>query len=213
MPPRPLTAPRKKPTQARATATVDAILEATARILSRDGYDLLSTNRVAEAAGVSIGSLYQYFPSKDALLAALVDKHREAVLSLVVKRMAELSEAPLRVAVREMVRAMIELHLENPKLHRVLFEQVPRVGKLKPMLEAIEVHAAGMVRGALEARKDEVRAMNLDLAAFLVSHAVESLTHAAVIGGAAPGSIDEVTEEITRLVLGYLEIEGRSAVP
>ena len=66
------TAPRKKPKQERSQATVDAILVATARVLCETGYDRASTNRIALAAGVSVGSLYQYFPSKEALVAALV---------------------------------------------------------------------------------------------------------------------------------------------
>src|SRR5213082_1988183 len=75
MSPRPRTIPRKRPRQDRSKATVDAILTATARILMADGYDRASTNRIALAAGVSVGSLYQYFPSKEALVAALVENH------------------------------------------------------------------------------------------------------------------------------------------
>jgi AcrR family transcriptional regulator len=84
MPPRLRTAPRKRPTQARATATVEAILLATSRLLAREGYDRLSTNRVAEEAGVSVGSLYQYFPSKEALVATLAERHRERTMALVL---------------------------------------------------------------------------------------------------------------------------------
>ena len=71
----PVMHPRRRPRQARAQATVDAIIQATARVLIEDGYDRASTNRIAQAAGVSIGSLYQYFPSKEALVAALVEEH------------------------------------------------------------------------------------------------------------------------------------------
>ena len=69
---RPLTNPRKNASQGRSRATVDALVEATARVLLRDGYDRASTNRIAMAAGVGIGSLYQYFPSKDAITVALI---------------------------------------------------------------------------------------------------------------------------------------------
>ena len=70
---KPSAGPRKQPKQERSQATVEAILTATAHILTEDGYDRLTTNRVAERAGVSIGSLYQYFPHKDALIFALAD--------------------------------------------------------------------------------------------------------------------------------------------
>ena len=71
------TNPRKSASQERSRSTVDALLEATTRILIKEGYDRASTNRIAEVAGVSIGSLYQYFPSKEALVAAVVDRHNK----------------------------------------------------------------------------------------------------------------------------------------
>ena len=74
---KPLTNPRKYASQDRSRATVDALVEATARILIREGFDKASTNRIAEVAGVSVGSLYQYFPSKEALVAALIDRHNQ----------------------------------------------------------------------------------------------------------------------------------------
>jgi len=69
---RPLTNPRKHASQERSRATVDALIAATARILVREGFDKASTNHIADLAGVSIGSLYQYFPSKESLVAAAV---------------------------------------------------------------------------------------------------------------------------------------------
>ena len=67
--------PRKSASQQRSRLTVDALLEATARVLMKEGYDRTSTNKIAAVAGVSIGSLYQYFPSKEALVAAVIDRH------------------------------------------------------------------------------------------------------------------------------------------
>ena len=67
--------PRKAPSQGRAVATVDAILGATARILVTRGYAALTTNHVAKRAGVSIGTLYEWFPGKEALVAGLIDRH------------------------------------------------------------------------------------------------------------------------------------------
>src|SRR6185503_3042990 len=71
------TTPRKRPRQARSRETVSAILAATSRVLVKHGFDGLTTNAVAEAAGVSIGSLYQYFPNKEALVAGLIERHVE----------------------------------------------------------------------------------------------------------------------------------------
>src|SRR5258708_25721914 len=100
------TAPRKKPKQGRSQATVDAILVATARVLCETGYDRASTNRIALAAGVSVGSLYQYFPSKEALVAALAERHVDEMTSLVKSKLAEVRAVPLHDAVETMIGAM-----------------------------------------------------------------------------------------------------------
>src|SRR5579862_2660732 len=120
MPRRPRTTPRKKPRQERSLATVDAILDATARVLCTTGYDRASTNRVAMAAGVSVGSLYQYFPSKEALVAALVDRHVEQMTSLVKAKLAEVATGPIDAAVRTIIQAMFDAHAVDPVLHKVL---------------------------------------------------------------------------------------------
>src|SRR5580700_3154791 len=108
MPARAQTTPRKSPRQARSEATVDAVLEATARVLVKVGYDRASTNRIAAEAGVSVGSLYQYFPSKEALVAALVDRHMTEMVGLFEHHFEALSAAPLPVVAEAMVRVMLE---------------------------------------------------------------------------------------------------------
>src|SRR5690242_13473336 len=87
--------PRKKPTQARSAATVEALVTATARILVREGYDRASTNKIAREAGVSIGSLYQYYPSKEALVAALIERHMTDRRELLRGAMVDLAAVPL----------------------------------------------------------------------------------------------------------------------
>src|SRR5260221_6509172 len=94
------TAPRKQPRQGRSQATVEAILTATSRILVKEGFDRASTNRIAEQAGVSIGSLYQYFPSKEALVVALMQRHIDEISKLIGAAVTRLIGAPIAVAVR-----------------------------------------------------------------------------------------------------------------
>src|SRR5690349_17231439 len=122
---RPPTKPRKHATQERSRATVDALIDATARILVRDGFDKASTNRIAEEAGVSVGSLYQYYPSKEALVAAVVDRHNREIMQVVRGALAEVAAQPVEKAVRRLVAVAIEAHRIDPKLHRVLAEQMP----------------------------------------------------------------------------------------
>jgi AcrR family transcriptional regulator len=196
------TSPRKAPRQERSRETVDVILEATARVLERDGYDRASTNRIAEVAGVSVGSLYRYFPSKEALVAALCDRHITAMLATCESKLLELADAPMDVAVRGTVGAILHAHTVNPKLHRVLIQQVPRVGKLKNV-DAMQQRLSELLRIQLEMRRAEVRPRNLDLAVFILVHAVEAVSHAAVVERSdflGP----ELGDELTALVLHYL---------
>src|SRR5262249_60436809 len=117
---RPQTSPRKLASQQRSRLTVDALLEATARILIREGYDRASTNKIAAAAGVSIGSLYQYFPSKEAVVAALIDRHTQELSQVVLNALLKVSAHPLEIGVRELIKAAIDAHRVDPPLHRVL---------------------------------------------------------------------------------------------
>jgi AcrR family transcriptional regulator len=78
--------PRKNPKQERSQTLVGAVLEASARILDLNGYARLTTNKVAELAGVSIGSLYQYFPGKDALMAAVLERHVNQIMDQFVEQ-------------------------------------------------------------------------------------------------------------------------------
>src|ERR1043165_2820078 len=119
---RPLTSPRKHASQERSRATVDALIEATARILVRDGFDKASTNRIAEVAGVSVGSLYQYFPSKEALVVAVIERHNQAILQLVRRVLDGIARLPVEEAVRRVVAVAIEAHGIDPRLHYVLAE-------------------------------------------------------------------------------------------
>ena len=200
------TKPRKTASQGRSRLTVEALLEATARTLVKHGYDSASTNKIAHTAGVSIGSLYQYFPSKEALVAAVIDRHMHEMLQMVRDTLVKVALRPLEEAVHELVRVMVEAHRVDPRLHRVLVEQVPRVGQLEN-IEAIDREVYVLVRAYLDAHRHELGRSDLDLAAFVCVKTVEALTHAAVMQ--PPQSLGEekveaFIDEVTLLVLRYL---------
>jgi AcrR family transcriptional regulator len=204
MAPRTRTVPRKLPKQRRSRDTVDIILAATARVLVRDGFDRASTNRIAEAAGVSIGSLYQYFPSKEALVAALVERHIEEMSAALEAEMAALADAPLATVVRRMVTLMLRAHAVAPELHRVLNEQVPRVGRLHRVHE-VEARMQRLARAYFERQRAELHPTDLDVAAFLCVQTIEAITHAATMhhGDAPPATV--LVDEVTALLLRYLQ--------
>ncbi len=198
----PRTVPRKAPQQERARATIDALLTATARILVKEGFDRASTNRIAEAAGVSVGSLYQYFPSKEALVAALIERHIDEMMSLFASAFERLASLPLERATRELVGLHLRAHSIDPKLHQVLSEQIPRIDRLDRVRD-VERAVTELVRGYLQAHRHEVKVRDLELASFVVVQAVEGVTHAALLHE-APLDDERLMDEISRLVIGYL---------
>ncbi len=203
----PLTNPRKNASQTRSRATVAALVEATARILVRDGFDKASTNRIAQTAGVSVGTLYQYFPSKEALVAAVVDRHSREILAKVRGELAEVMMQPLEEAVRTLVAVAVEAHRIDPALHRVLAEQIPRVGELEDVA-TFNWENYALFRRYLELHRHELRVDDLDLASFVCVTSIEALTHNAVLHHAemlSDSAMEALVEEGTRLVVGYLK--------
>src|SRR6202042_450728 len=99
--------PRKSPVQARSTASVDAILKATVQVLLRVGKEKLTTTRVAERAGVSVGTLYQYFPNKSALLRASLRRHMDAIMAEVQRVCVELRGQPVEQMAEELATAFL----------------------------------------------------------------------------------------------------------
>jgi AcrR family transcriptional regulator len=106
---RPRTSPRRAPTQKRAEETNRILLDATEIVLARHGYEAATTNRIARAAGVSIGTLYHYFPSKEALIEAVVHRMWQSELAVLDAGEAKLHDLPLEQAVREIVGALVTL--------------------------------------------------------------------------------------------------------
>jgi AcrR family transcriptional regulator len=117
--------PRKTARQERSRATVEALLEATADILIRHGYAKLTTNRIAERAGVNIASLYQYFPGKEAIVAELRRRHGTEQRAAVRRILSERRGRSVAATLRALVSTGIAAHSVSPALHRVFTEELP----------------------------------------------------------------------------------------
>lgn len=210
---KPLVKPRKAASQERSRATVGALVEATARILVKEGFDKASTNRIAEVAGVSVGSLYQYFPSKEALVAAVIERHRQEIMQTVRGELAEVLAQPVEKAMRTLVAAAVKAHRVDPELHHVLAEQIPRVGKLEK-LENFSSENYALFRAYLESHRDELRVDDLQLASFVCVTSIEALTHNAVLHHSkwlSDDAMEALVDEAACLVIGYLK--GWSGIP
>src|SRR6187402_1306891 len=147
-------APRKQPRQARSVATVSAVLEGVAQVLEAEGFEKLTTTRVAERAGTSVGTLYQYYPSKDALLVAVVEA-KMAQIDLALSAIFALpATAPLAEHVRVMITSLITEKKRRPLLNAELTRQVPRLEQRKLIARTLD-RAQGMVRALLDAHRNE----------------------------------------------------------
>ena len=197
--------PRRKPVQRRSTATVEAIIEAAAQVFARHGYAAGTTNRIAERAGVSIGTLYQYFPNKDAILLALTERHLREGERTLVPVLAELNEhpPPVRLALERILQALLDLHRHQPALHRVLFEEAPRPRELRDRLERTFELASAAVASYLASRA-EVTVADPRLAAQLVVQSVEAITHGLVIHPRAEIAPSAYTREAAAMLERYL---------
>lgn len=198
--------PRKAGSQARARETVKALVEATARVLVKDGFYSANTNRIADEAGVSVGSLYQYFPGKEALIVAVIERHKSEMMAVLHGTLRTVSSMPLEDGIRALVRMMIEAHRVNPPLHRVLVEEVPRSGRLGDV-ETFDRESYVVIKAFLETRRSEMREVDFDLAAYICVKSTESLTHGAVADNPewlAEDRVDIFVDEVTKLIVGYL---------
>lgn len=204
--------PRKRPLQVRSQRTVDDVLKAAAQVFARRGYAGTTTNHIAERAGVSVGSLYEYFPNKDALLVALAEAHIREGEAVVASSLGEIAgrDVTLVAAVRHMVRAMVDMHGRERELHRLFFEEAPLPRRLHEAVAAMEARIVTWVEAWLRASR-EVNVPDPYLAAVLVVKTVESLTHDLVVHGERAGTLDAYVEEIVRLVVSYLTGNERVA--
>lgn len=195
--------PRKEPRQARSRVLVDAIVGAAGRILPRLGFDELTTHQLAEVAGVSVGSLYQYFPTKEAIVATLIERRAEADVARVSELLDELRGLPLREVIARTVSDMIELHRSAGPLYRVMLPLVVRVRRHRYVRELL-AQARERVRAELEARHEEVRKEDLELAVFVAGHALEACIHAALDERPELLSDPAFARELTDLAVRYL---------
>ena len=193
---------RRQPQQRRARETVEAVLDAVVRILKREGVDAVTTNHIAEVAGVSIGSVYQYFPDKRAIFVALHKRHLEEIDRMVEIKLIEHAAGSLDELVRAMVEAMIDSHAGDPELYELLLTEVPhRAGGKRDF--AVRLHGAFRLAIASRAREFKTR-RDIDLVVFIVTNMVEALSHGAVLRRPPRLSLAAAREEAVRAVLAYL---------
>jgi AcrR family transcriptional regulator len=209
---KPVIMPRKEPRQGRSKATCEAILQATARILSMGGLSALNTNRVAETAGVSVGSLYQYYPNKESLLTALSEEHHAQILAHLNQLLAKRAKSdPLSTTVAQ----VIEIALAHQFDHAALAAALEYAERDLPESKVLSV----LHQGILEAIEQLLRAHARDVRGDIKTAALDIIEiSSALINGAAlrgEENTPSLKRRVLRAVMGYLSyavISPRSTV-
>jgi len=195
--------PRKLPSQQRARFTVGIIKEAAAHILVEQGFKKFSTNRVAVRAGVSIGSIYQYFPSKESLIAAIKLEHFNQLRQLMLHAYQTTLDKPLEEVTRQFILAAIKGHLIAPELHRILSHDVPELAIKEDNQDEESIRL--LVKQLFEQRRSEIRVgINIPLAAKMITKTIEHLVHEAVLFEPELFEIGNFSEELVIFVMAYL---------
>jgi AcrR family transcriptional regulator len=197
---------RKQPQQARSQATIEAILQTAAHILGQRGWRGLTTNAVADAAGVSIGSLYQYFPNKLSLVEAVRARHFDEVLAILQCAADEKLSRARRI--EALVDGMIAVHGRYPAAHRVLLEEVPRGEDAGPRHDRFAASLRQRYEAIVRVNASGVSADQGRIVARVLAAAVAGVVHAAASDGTLRR--DDLRHELLQLVDSYLGMQPRT---
>lgn len=195
---------RRMPVQERAQATVDAILEATAQLLVEDGMARLSTNRIAKRAGVSVGTLYQYFPDKNAIVVAVGEQVLDRQFQQFQVELFERLEAgaDLEASVRTVVKGILDHKRIEPELSRVLLTS-GAVGTADWNQEWLTRQRA-VIRSALHVHRDAVRPGDLDVMTYVITTSFEFLMQDALVHQPQLIRDGRLADELAELAVRYL---------
>jgi AcrR family transcriptional regulator len=196
-------APRKVPKQQRAQFTVDCILRAAESIIMKSGYDAANTNHIAEVAGVSIGSLYQYFSSKEAIAAALVENAvinaSEVLRDCLIENMAK----PLE----DSAHAIIETILETRKQYSFIFlrlpREVPKLGRLSRTVTT-EKFLYHTIRAYYQQHRAEIKVDDLEVAMFVSEHIIVGSIDAYLENNSPAITDEQLVQQLSDAFVKYL---------
>ena len=194
--------PRKTPLQARSTITVEAISEATIQVLLSHGADRLTTTRVAQRAGVSVGTLYQYYPNKQSLLFAVLENHLTRVMATLEAACQRACNKPLAEMIREMVEAFVDAKMDRADISVALYQVAADVGG-PALIKRINQRSRKTVEGMLETASDIESPPDkfaIDIMLSAMAGAMRSLLEA----GPSPATVRKAREQLVLLCESYM---------
>jgi AcrR family transcriptional regulator len=203
--------PRREPVQGRSRETVGYILEAAAQLFGESGYAKTTTNRVAERAGVSIGSVYQYFPNKEALLLALAERHLDEARAdgtAALRRLRGEDPTPEEF-LRAFVDNIVDFHRDAGPLHDLFFEEAPQTGRIWELVGTLDAACAAEVEVYL--RERGLGGPDPALKALVLAKMVGSLTHGMVLDPPPEYAPADCAEEVVAACVGYLGLASNAS--
>ena len=198
----PVAKPRKRPLQTRSRETVAVILEATARILEAEGLEAANTNAIAARAGVSIGSVYQYFPDKSAIFAELIHKAEADLGDNLEMLLARTAGLALEERVVILVKAGVGQQMQRPQLARIL-DYLEASFRTDPILKAADERILRLIMQLLEEHKESIARPVSPATASDVLSIVKGMVDGASFAGEVNAA--ELEGRVILAVLGYLK--------
>jgi AcrR family transcriptional regulator len=199
--------PRKTPVQARATVTVDAISEATIQVLLSHGADRLTTTRVADRAGVSVGTLYQYYPNKQSLLFAVMEDHFEKVARAVETACEQACHKPLSEMIKHVVEVYVNVKMERADISVALYQVATEIGGpvlVKKAMQRMRKALDAMLQTALDLESPPDR-LAIDTMLAAMSGAMRSLLESRP----SPIAVRKQREQLVLLCQSYMSAATR----
>ena len=200
--------PRKSPVQARSAASVDAILEATIQVLLSAGKERLTTTRVASRAGVSIGTLYQYFPNKSALLQAALKRHLEEVMEAVEQACREQKGNTVRQMATALINAFLNAKMKDAKASIALYSVSSDVDGAK-IVKQIGVRTNKVIVEMLASAREPL-ARDLQLVASMLQNTMAGVSRRLLESDAPERQVETLRQELIFLACAYLEASSTS---
>ena len=194
--------PRKTPLQARSTITVEAISEATIQVLLSHGADRLTTTRVAQRAGVSVGTLYQYYPNKQSLLFAVLENHLTNVMATLEAACQNACHKPLAEMIREMVEAFVDAKMDRADISVALYQVAADVGG-PALIKRINQRSRKTVEAMLETASD-IKSPPDNFAIDIMLSAMAGAMRSLLEAGPSPATVRKAREQLVLLCQSYM---------
>jgi len=200
---------RKLPKQERSKAIVDAILEATVRILPKIGSQNVTTKKIAEFAGVSIGSLYQYFPNKESVLGGIMDMAAKSKTAEVQKRIDQIEGKSVKEATDMMVDLGLELFLKEKDKIREIYRQAPQLGRL-PALMKLRQSVVDRLASVMKKNHPERTPEECLRVSFVAVNSLMGVVHTMLYDENQHYSVEELSAELKVMLYSYFQKRSES---